>query len=81
MIGNAFGTTCRLQSTARYATSQETERVSAARVGASIGADIAPENAIAGKDGCRRHSSRPAGARLNRWRSGRGRRVPAGRDR
>ena len=40
-----------IQSTARYAhLARETERVSAARVGASIGADIAPA-AGAGKDG------------------------------
>ena len=49
MIGKLLGH-ADIQSTARYAhLARETERVSAARVGASIGADIAP--AGAGKDG------------------------------
>ena len=50
MIGKLLGH-ADIQSTARYAhLARETERVSAARVGASIGADIAPA-AGAGKDG------------------------------
>ena len=52
MIGKLLGH-ADIQSTARYAhLARETERVSAARVGASIGADIAPAaGAGAGKDG------------------------------
>ena len=52
MIGKLLGH-ADIQSTARYAhLARETERVSAARVGASIGADIAPAaGASAGKDG------------------------------
>ena len=51
MIGKLLGH-ADIQSTARYAhLARETERVSAARVGASIGADIAP---AAGKHGAGR---------------------------
>ena len=52
MIGKLLGH-ADIQSTARYAhLARETERVSAARVGASIGADIASAaGAGAGKDG------------------------------
>ena len=65
MIGKLLGH-ADIQSTARYAhLARETERVSAARVGASIGADIAPAAGAPGRTARRELFGEPAGARLN----------------